>query len=157
VNLLLAPLRILVSPFVIAIINLLILCLMVLSIVDVGRNIFWHASTEELVIIMSTVSSIMIGWGVALEEREVIRRVAGLKGGPDEARQARIDGHCHSFGVAQLVLGLFADIPMAVIALPDRIINATGVEYELLWGAIVLIAVAAVVQVRHTVLLVTGR
>jgi hypothetical protein len=55
------------------------------------------------------------------------------------------------------VLGLFSDIPMAVISLPDRIINATGIEYELLWVAIVLIAVAAVMQVRHIVLLVTGR
>jgi hypothetical protein len=157
VNLLLAPLRLLVSPVVIAAINLVILALMVLSIADVGRRILLEANPDELVSVMSTISSIMIGWGVALEERGVIRRVAGSKGGPDEARQAMIDDQCHVFGVAQLVLGLFADIPMAVIALPDRIINATGVEYELLWGAIVLIGLAACIQVRHMILLLTGR
>jgi hypothetical protein len=157
VNLLLAPLRILVSPVVIAAINLVILVPMILSIVDVGRRILLEANPEELVNVMTTISSIMIGWGVALEEREVLRRVAGRKGGPDEARQALIDDQCHVFGVAQLMLGLFADIPMAVIALPDRIINATGVEYELLWGAIGLIGLAACIQVRHIVLLLTGR
>ena len=156
-NLLLVPLRILVSPFVIAGINLLILIPMVLSIFDVAKSMSAHANPDELVSVMSTVSSIMIGWGVALEERDMIRRIAGGKGGPDEARQAMIDSQCHSFGVAQLVLGLFSDIPMAVISLPDRIINATGIEYELLWGAIVLIGIAAVIQVRHIVLLVTGR
>ena len=130
---------------------------MVLSIFDVAKSMSAHANPDELVSVMSTVSSIMIGWGVALEERDMIRRIAGGKGGPDEARQAMIDSQCHSFGVAQLVLGLFSDIPMAVISLPDRIINATGIEYELLWGAIVLIGIAAVIQVRHIVLLVTGR
>ena len=64
---------------------------------------------------------------------------------------------CHSFGVAQLVLGLFSDIPVAFISLPDRIINVSGVEYELLWVSIVLVAIAAVVQARHIVLLMTGR
>jgi hypothetical protein len=156
-SLLLVPLRVLVSPFFIAVINVLILFPMVLSIVDVGRSILAHGNPDELVNVMSTVSSIMIGWGVALEEREVIRRVAGGKGGPNEARQSKIDGQCHSFGVAQLVLGLFSDIPVAMISLPDRIINATGIEYELLWVSIVLIAIAAVVQARHILLLVTGR
>ncbi|SJZ31791.1 hypothetical protein SAMN02745126_00258 [Enhydrobacter aerosaccus] len=147
----------LVSPFAIAAINFLILFLMVLSIVDVAKSIALRANPDELVNIMTTVSSIMIGWGVALEEREVIRRVAGMKGRPDEKAQALIDSQCHSFGVAQLVLGLFSDIPVAMISLPDRIINATGIEYELLWMSVALIAVAAVVQIRHIVLLLTGR
>lgn len=146
-----------VSPFVIATINLLILLLMVLSIVEVAKSIVLRGNPDELVNIMTTVSSIMIGWGVALEEREVVRRIAGIKGRPDEKAQALIDSQCHSFGVAQLVLGLFSDIPVAMISLPDRIINATGIEYELLWVSVVLIAIAAAIQARHIILLLIRR
>jgi hypothetical protein len=96
----------------------------------------------------------MIGWGVALEEREMIRRVFGVKGRADEAWQVHIDELCHSYGVAQLVLGLFAEIAVAMISLPDRIINTVGYEYTLLTIALVLIAIGTLIQIRHVFVLV---
>lgn len=156
VNLLLAPLRFLISPIFIAAVNLLLLFPMVLSVIDVAKSVTRHVDTHEPVAITSTVALIMIGWGVALEERHVIRKFFGLAGGSDEARQAHIDEICHTYGVAQLVLGLFAEIAVAMISLPNRIIDTASWEHTLLAVALGLIAIASVFQARHIVVLVLG-
>ncbi len=146
---LLAPLRFLISPLFIAAIDLLILFPMVLSVIDVVKSVHRHADTHEPVVITSTVALMMIGWGVALEERGAIRKVLGMVGRTDEAWQADLDDMCHYYGVGQLVLGLFAEIAVAMISLPDRIINTKGLEHALTGVAIALIAIAAVIQARH--------
>lgn len=153
-KLLFVPLRFLITPVFIAAVDVLLLFPMVLSLIDVGQGIPRHVDTHEPVTITSTVALMMIGWGVALEEREMIRRVFGVKGRADEAWQVHIDELCHSYGVAQLVLGLFAEIAVAMISLPDRIINTVGYEYTLLTIALVLIAIGTLIQIRHVFVLV---
>jgi hypothetical protein len=148
------PLRFLISPLFIAAVDVLILFPMVLTLVDVAGSIHRHVDTHEPVTITSTVALMMIGWGVALEEREMIRRVFGVKGRADEAWQVHIDELCHQYGVAQLVLGLFAEIAVALISLPDRIINTVGYEYTLLVIALVLIAIGTLIQIRHVFVLI---
>ena len=149
------PLRFLISPAFIAGVDVLILFPMVLTLIDVTGSIHRHIDTHEAVTITSTVALMMIGWGVALEEREMIRRVFGVKGRGDEAWQVHIDELCHQYGVAQLVLGLFAEIAVAMISLPDRIINTAGYEYPLLAIALVLIAIGTLIQIRHVLVLIS--
>ncbi len=148
------PLRPLISPAFIALVNVAILFPMVLTIIDVLKSVNRHVETHEPVTITSTIALIMIGWGVALEERAVIRKRFGVTGRSDEAWQVHIDEMCHEYGVAQLVLGLFAEIAVAMIALPDRIVNTVGYEYSLLTLAIVLIAIGTLIQVRHVFALI---
>lgn len=93
---------------------------------------------------------------MALEERAVIRRRFGVTGRSDEAWQVHIDEMCHEHGVAQLVLGLFAEIAVAMISLPDRIVNTVGYEYSLLTLAVVLIAIGALIQARHVFALISA-
>ncbi len=151
---LLVPLRFLISPLFIAAVDVLILFPMVLTLVDVAGSVHRHGDTHEPVTITSTVALMMIGWGVALEEREMIRRVFGVKGRADEAWQVHVDDLCHQYGVAQLVLGLFAEIAVALISLPDRIINTVGYEHTLLVIALVLIAIGTLIQIRHVFVLI---
>ncbi|TAJ90321.1 MAG: hypothetical protein EPO41_17965 [Reyranella sp.] len=150
---LLVPLRFVISPVFIAAVNVMILFPTVLSIIDIVRSVNRHADTHEPVTIASTIALIMIGWGVALEERGVIRKRFGVSGVPDEQRQVHIDEMCHEYGVAQLVLGLFAEIAVAMISLPDRIVNTTGYEHTLLTVSVVLIAIGAIIQSRHVFVL----
>jgi hypothetical protein len=91
---------------------------------------------------------------VALEERGAIRKRFGVFGRADEAWQAHVDEMCHVYGVAQLVLGLFAEIAVAMISLPDRIVNTVGYEHTLLTISVVLISIGALIQARHVVALV---
>jgi hypothetical protein len=153
-KILFVPLRFLISPVFIALVNVLILFPMVLTIVDVLKSVNRHIDTHEPVTIASTIALIMIGWGVALEERAVIRKRLGVTGRADEAWQVHIDEMCHEYGVAQLVLGLFAEIAVAMISLPDRIVNTVGYEYSLLTIAIVLIAIGTLIQIRHVFVLI---
>jgi len=113
-----------------------------------------HANTDEPVTIVSMIALIMIGWGVALEERGVIRKRLGVTGGADEERQVQIDEMCHEYGVAQLVLGLFAEIAVAMISLPDRIVNTVGYEHTLLTVSVILISIGALIQLRHVFVLI---
>lgn len=150
------PLRPLISPAFIALVNVAILIPMVLTIIDVMKSVNRHVETHEPVTITSTIALIMIGWGVALEERGVIRKRFGVTGRADESWQVHIDEMCHEYGVAQLVLGLFAEIAVAMISLPDRIVNTVGYEYALLTLAIFLISVGTLIQIRHTFVLIAA-
>jgi len=57
------PLRPLISPAFIALVNAAILIPMVLTIIDVMKSVNRHVDTHEPVTITSTIALIMIGWG----------------------------------------------------------------------------------------------
>jgi hypothetical protein len=150
----LAPLRVLISPPAIAAVNLLILWPLVLSVADVGEGFVLHRDFNEAVDTVSTIAIMMIGWGVALEERHVLREVFGMVGREDEPWQGALDALCHRAGVGILVLGLFAEVCAEMVHLPDRIINTDGSEHELLALGAVLLALCGLVLVRHIVKLI---
>src|SRR6185437_407192 len=92
--------------------------------------------------------------GAWRSERHVLRGVFGMTGRVDEHWQSALDQLCYRTGVGVLVLGLFAEICAEMVHLPDRIINTTGREHELLAVGAVLLALCGVVLVRHIVKLV---
>src|SRR6478672_9747106 len=145
----LAPLRVLISPPAIAAVNLLILWPLVLSVVDVISGFFRGRDFNQAVDIVSTIAIVMIGWGVALEERHVLRGAFGMIGRADEPWQNALDQLCYRTGVGVLVLGLFAEICAEMVHLPDRIINTTGREHELLAVGAVLLASCGLLLLRH--------
>jgi hypothetical protein len=150
----LSPLRFLISPPAIAAVNLIILWPLVLAIVDVVESMGIQRDFNEAVDTESTISIVLIGWGVALEERFVLREVFGMVGRPDERWQKGIDEACHRTGVGVLILGLFAEICAELIHLPNRIIDTGGSEHPLLAVGVVLLAVAGLILVRFIVQLI---
>ena len=150
----LAPLRFLISPPAIAVINLIILWPLVLAIIDVVVGMTIQRDFNEAVDTESTIAIVLIGWGVALEERFVLREVFGMVGRPDERWQKGIDGACYRAGVGVLILGLFAEICAELMHLPNRIIDTAGSEHPLLAVGAVLMAVAALILVRLIVQLI---
>jgi hypothetical protein len=151
---LLAPLRVLISPLAIAAVNLIILWPLVLSVADVIEGFALHRDFNEAVDTVSTIAIVMIGWGVALEERHVLREVFRMVGRPDERWQHGIDKACYRAGVGVLILGLFAEVCAEMIHLPNRIIDTAGSEHPLLAIGIGLLSLAGLVLVRLIVQLV---
>ncbi len=145
------PARLLLSPVAIAILNLVILVPMVLAIVDVLQSVIMRHDFHEPLEIVTGIGVIMIGWGVALEERLPLREIFGLVGGPDEEWQVHIDHICHHVGVGELVLGLFAEVCVEIIHLPNHIINTEGLEHGLIALCILFMVVGAVVLAVHIV------
>lgn len=150
----LAPLRVLISPLAIAAVNLLILWPLVLSVVDVIEGIWIHRDFNEAVDTVSTIAIILIGWGVALEERHVLREVFRMSGRPDERWQHGIDEACRRAGVGVLILGLFAEICAELIHLPNRIVETGGSEHALLAVGTFFLAVAGLILMRLVVQLI---
>ena len=150
----LAPLRFVISPPGIAVVNLTILWPLVLAILDVVESMGILRDFNEAVDTESTIAIILIGWGVALEERFVLREVFGMVGRPDERWQKGIDGACHRTGVGVLILGLFAEICAELTHLPNRIIDTGGSEHPLLAVGAVLLAVSGLILVRFIVQLI---
>jgi hypothetical protein len=150
----LAPLRVLISPPAIAAVNLLILWPLVLSVADIVEGFFKGRDFNQAVDTVSTIAIVMIGWGVALEERHVLRGVFGMTGRGDEPWQNAVDQLCYRTGVGVLILGLFAEICAEMVHLPDRIINTVGRELDLLAVGTVLLSVCGLVLARHIVKLV---
>jgi hypothetical protein len=150
----LAPFRFLISPLSIAAINLLILWPLVLSVADLIESIRIHRDFNEAVDTVSTIAIVLIGWGVALEERHVLRGVFGMEGRPDERWQHGIDEACHRAGVGVLILGLFAEVCSEMIHLPNRIIDTGGREHPLLAVGTVLLSLGGLILARLIIQLI---
>ncbi len=86
---------------------------------------------------------ILIGWGVALEERQSLRELFHLAGGADEERQMAIDHDCHGVGVGALLLGLFSEVAIECIKLPNRVVNTSGIEPYVLGLAVAMLVLCA--------------
>ena len=150
------PMRLLLSPVAIAILDLVILVPMVLAIVDVLQSVIMRHDFREPLEIVTGIGIIMIGWGVALEERFPLREIFGLTGGPDEEWQVHIDHLCHHVGVGELLLGLFAEICAEIVKLPSHIVNTEGLEHALVGVSVALMALGAVTLAVHVVRLLAS-
>lgn len=135
-------------------IDLVVVFLMALSLHEVVRQFIGQPDHGQAREIINDVSVVMIGWGVALEERASVRDVFGVRGGSDDAWQDRIDHASHGVGLMLLLFGLFAEIFEQLITLPRRFANIEFVRDGFLAiGALFLIA-GLVLLVRHVVVLV---
>jgi hypothetical protein len=143
--------ELLVHPWTIALVNAAILLVLVL-----GFFYMLHTGMEPLhqtEEIISGLGVILIGWGVALEERMKLREIFGLIG-DDEVREREIDETCHRIGVGHLLFGLFSEIAVEAVRIPDEIINTSGIEKFVLAGAAGLLGIGAILLARHIASLV---
>lgn len=74
-----------------------------------------HAMEE----ILEGLGTILVAYGVALEERETLLKFLGVYPAALTPQQARVDHHCHGYGLSLLLLGLFAEVSVYLIRMPD--------------------------------------
>ena len=92
-----------------------------------------HAMEE----IIAGLAAILVAFGVALEERETLLKFVGLYPDGLTPQQGRMDHHCHGHGLSLLLLGLFSEVAVYLIRMPD--INTLDFD-------MVLIALGAVLN-----------
>jgi hypothetical protein len=155
--------KILVHPWFIAFLNAGILAILISAVYDIiVTSARPYPEAEEII---SGIGVILISWGVALEERLKLREVFGLI--PEEESEgshhhepyeSAIDENCHRYGLGLLLLGLFAEVGVECVRVPDRIINTGGIESEVLYFSSFLLVVSGILMVRQIVfLLFTSR
>jgi len=82
----------------------------------------------ELENISEYLGVIFIGYGVAIEERQSFMGIFKLYPEFQTPLQTRIDHICHEYGLCYLLLGLFMEICVAFIKIPDAIIDTENME-----------------------------
>jgi hypothetical protein len=90
--------------------------------------------------------TILIAYGVVLEERESIMRILGVCAGNIDCK---IDGLCHDLGVELLVIGLFMEVVVQLIKIPNTIVNTDGIEWLLfIFGSVFAVTSACLIVVN---------
>ena len=97
--------------------------------------------------------TILIAFGVAAEERESLMRFFGLYPRFQSALQSAVDHVCHDFGLSLLLLGLFMELGVQAIKLPNEIVNTDGLEHLIFGATALLMVLTSWVLVRFTFLL----
>lgn len=63
--------------------------------------------------------TILVALGVALEERETLMKFLGVYPEGLTPVQSRVDHHCHGYGLLLLLVGLFVEVSVYLIRMPD--------------------------------------
>lgn len=150
--------RFLVSRPVLAALDLAILVPTALTIAELAHLLYgapWstdqHAATHEAEELIEGVGVVLIGWGVALEERRGVSRLLRAPAPSNPVADDAINDICHHYGLALLLLGLFAEIAMECVRLPDRIIDTRAIERIPLTIAALFLALGVYALLAHIV------
>jgi hypothetical protein len=138
-------------------IDLVVCALIVLALIELVWDFVARPSHTEATSIIAGVSVVMIGWGVALEERGEVRSLFGAKVGRDEFWQEQVDEACKGVGVMLLLAGLFAEIWETLITLPKSLFSTHSIRDVLLILATLCLVGGLVILAVHVIQLVTLR
>jgi hypothetical protein len=146
--------RILLSRFTIAIIELLLVIPLVLAIREVSSQLFVNkAELHQEMDIVTGIGVILIGLGVVLEERHILREVFHNIGGKNEVWEESVDHLCHKYGTGQLVIGLVACICIEAIKIPNTILYTGEVDDYMVAVALAFLALGALLLTRSGITL----
>ena len=95
--------------------------------------------------VLAGLAAILVAFGVATEERGTLLSFIGLYPEGQTPEQARENHCCHGHGVSLVLLGLFAEVAVYLIRMPD--LNTVDFDPALivmsvllsLWGGILLL------------------
>lgn len=103
----------------------------------------------ELEDIVENLGVILIGYGVAVEERSSFMPIFRLYPRFASELQRRIDHHCHEYGLCYLLLGLLLEVCVALIKIPNKVIDTDKLEIGIYISAIVFLLWNAALMLRH--------
>lgn len=145
--------RVFMLPISIALLDLIILIPLVLSIFTVIMDLM-HGKLDEPMEILEGVGVVLIGWGVAIEERPSLREIFRLNSGANEAREKGVDELCHSSGIGLLIFGLFAEIAVTAVRLPQSVVPTEGFDPLVLCISTIFVAIGTYILLQHLVRMV---
>jgi hypothetical protein len=147
-----ALLRNLTSPTAINLMNCFLILLLLHGISEVLGKFsrvaeLQHGMEETL----EGLGTILVALGVALEERETLMKFIGVYPAGLTPVQARVDHHCHGYGLLLLLVGLLVEVAVYVIRMPD--LNTVDFDPALLLAGTAFCALGVLLLARLTWLL----
>lgn len=104
--------------------------------------------------ILDGIATVLVAYGVALEEREAIMEIFRLYPAMRDARQQRIDKFCHFYGFGILLYGLIIEILIEVLKIPMNIFDIEIHEYALFGIGLVFLPLSAFCLLKHIYLMI---
>lgn len=148
--------RVLVTRVPTIIIDLVMMILMAFALHELTLDI-WRLGHHRAADVIADAAILMIGWGVALEERASVREIFGMQGGKDEALEQRVDHASHSIGLMVLLFGLFAEMFEQLSEFHISAFKLTAVREVLLTAGGLCIAAGIALLAGHIWSLATMR
>lgn len=145
--------RIFTSVPCIGVIGVLIMFPLSFGILAAQRDLLAGKDVEHIADMLEGLAIILIGWGVAVEERRSLREMAGLVVTPDDEGQVAIDHVSHSNGICMLILGLFAEIGVEAVRLPDDVLPTFNFDHGVTWATVALVIVGGLVLMHHLMMM----
>jgi hypothetical protein len=141
-----------------ALLDALILLILVPSVIELaGELARWGGSNERAREILAGLSTMLIGYGVVVEERAYINDKLGLYPALLSPQQEAIDARCHSTGFAALSFALLSEILFQSIDLPHTFINTKAIDWYLLLGSTTVLGWVCLLLVVHAGRMVSRR
>jgi hypothetical protein len=104
--------------------------------------------------VLDGVGIIFVAYGVAVEERETIMKFFRLYPEYHSGREAAIDYVCHLYGLWYIIIGLFMEVTVEVVKLPNAILNTGGIEKAVFGVGFLSCSMAAYLLLRHSFILI---
>lgn len=117
----------------------------------------WRLHTlnaTELEQVIEGMAVLSVAYGVALESRVDLMEIFKLYPAFETADERRVDQVCHDYGVVLLLFGLFMEVPVQAVKVPDHIFITTGVEVRTLMVAIPFMFAALVATLKMSLRLI---
>lgn len=145
--------RFLVSRWFIATVELFMAAFMTLGLLDVWKILWVKPDLGEAMSVVNGIGLIMIGQGVALEERHALRHIFDLLEDARQEWQERLDQSCHHTGVGILMFGLAAEICVELIHIPNTFIYTGDYDDWMVALGSLFVVAGALIFLRHAVIL----
>lgn len=121
----------------------------VADLISGSSKMDWKTLEHELIEVIEGLAVVLIGYGVALEERESFGEMAGLIGKGHEVFEQALDKMAHHAGVWLVVLGLFSEVAIKLVEIPNTIVDASFVERPLRMLAVAIKALTIGIMSLH--------
>lgn len=108
---------------------------------------------EDLEDMIDVLAVIFVAYGVALEERDSLMSIFQLYPDKFSRIQEFIDHVCHQYGLSLLLMGLFMELAVQLVKVPNRIVNTNGIEWLIFSVASIFIMASTIMMCRLSYLI----
>ena len=152
--------RVLTSRWMLSVFDALLLVVSCSMLFDFWTTFQVSGHDEKLIHeieeILEGAAVLYITYGVALESRHQIMSVLHLYPRYHNAFEESLDTICGQYGLILLLWGLFMEVPVQLVKIPDRIINTAAIEKPVLLISVAFMAITSVTLLVHILRLLTA-
>jgi hypothetical protein len=150
--------RILTSRQAICLFNMIILTITMSTLHQASKLLFNLTNDfEQIEGLLDGISVIFVAYGVALEERDSLMKFFKLYPKYWTHVEDATDRYSHFYGLCILLMGLFMEVSVEVVKVPNAILNTEGIEGVVFGIGFLFSILASVLLLRLSYMLLRVR